>query len=101
LWDEFEMLVKMVDNPDEMNTVDEDPDVFYISRTESHIDVAGWIYEFVNLSIPTHPMCDESEIGGPQCNNEVLEMLKKMNMEEEQKKSENPIWKGLDKFRNS
>jgi hypothetical protein len=46
-------------------------------------------------------MCDEREIGGPQCNKEVLEMLKKMNIEEEQKKSENPIWKGLDKFRNS
>jgi uncharacterized metal-binding protein YceD (DUF177 family) len=101
LWDEFEMLVKMVDNPEEMNEADEDPDVFYISRTESHIDVANWIYEFVNLSIPTHPMCEESEYGGSLCNKEVLEMLKRMNVEEEQKKSENPIWKGLDKFRNT
>jgi hypothetical protein len=46
-------------------------------------------------------MCEESEYGGSLCNKEVLEMLKRMNMEEEQKKSENPIWKGLDKFRNT
>jgi uncharacterized metal-binding protein YceD (DUF177 family) len=101
LWDEFEMLVKMVDDPDEMNAQDEDPDVFYIARTESHIDVANWIYEFVNLSIPTHAVCGDDEQGKSLCNPEVLDMLRKMNAEEEQKKSENPIWKGLDKFRNS
>jgi uncharacterized metal-binding protein YceD (DUF177 family) len=98
LWDDFELLVKIVDNAEEMNSADDDPDVFYIPRNESHLHVADWIYEFVNLSIPTHRMCAESEIGGPKCNKEVLEMLKKMN--EQEKKSDNPIWKGLDKFRN-
>jgi len=101
LWDEFEMLVKMVDNPEQMNEQDEDPDVFYISRTESHIDVAEWIYEFVNLSIPTHPICDDDGSGKSTCNPDVLKMLNKMNEAEETKKQENPIWKGLDKFRNS
>ncbi len=95
------MLVKMVDNPEQMNEQDEDPDVFYISRTESHIDVAEWIYEFVNLSIPTHPICDDDGSGKSTCNPDVLKMLNKMNEAEETKKQENPIWKGLDKFRNS
>ena len=99
LWDDFEVLVKMVENPDEMNKDEEDPDVYYISRTESHINVASWIYEFINLSIPLQRMCSEEELGGPQCNKEVLEMLRKLN--EEEKGSENPIWKGLDKFRNN
>jgi hypothetical protein len=43
-------------------------------------------------------MCNEDEIGGPKCNKQVLEMLKKMNDKDEQ--TQNPIWKGLDKFRN-
>ncbi len=98
LWEDFEVLVKMVDNPDEMNDEEEDPDVFYISRGESHLNVAGWIYEFINLTIPNHKMCDENEMGGPQCNKEALEMLKKMN--ESEKQADNPIWKDLDKFRN-
>ncbi len=98
LWDDFEVLVKMVDNPDELNNNDEDPDVFYISRTESHLYVGDWIYEFVNLSVPTHRMCDEKDISESKCNIEVLKMLQQMN--DESNKTENPIWKGLDKFRN-
>ena len=40
---------------------------------------ADWIYEFINLSIPMQRMCSEEEMGGPYCNKEVLEMLKKMD----------------------
>lgn len=98
LWDEFNVVVKLVDNPDEMNEKGEDPDVYYISRTESHLFVGDWIYEFVNLSIPLQRMCNEEEIGGPHCNKEVLEMLRKMNTGNEQ--TTNPIWKDLDKFKN-
>ncbi len=98
LWDDFEVLVKLVDDPEKMNDEEEDPDVFYISRGESHLNVENWIYEFITLSVPTHRMCPEEQVGGPQCNKEVLEMLRKMN--ETENKSQNPIWKGLDKFRN-
>lgn len=97
LWEEYNMVVKMVDNPAEMNETDEDPDVFYISRTESHINVEDWIYEFINLSIPMQKMCKEDEIGGPQCNVEVLEKLKKM--EDDARSDTNSIWKGLEKFK--
>ncbi len=102
LWDEFKMLVKLVDNPDEMNEQEEDPDVFYLSRTESHLQVGDWIYEFVVLSIPLQRMCSKEEMGGPQCNKEVLQKLKQM--EEEAKQTENnanALWKGLDKFKNN
>lgn len=99
LWDDFEVLIKLADDPDKMNQEEEDPDVYYISRGESHINVEGYIYEFITLSIPTHRMCSPEEFGGPKCNQEVLEMLKKMNDPDGDAK--NPIWKGLDKFRNS
>jgi uncharacterized metal-binding protein YceD (DUF177 family) len=98
IWDEFNMLVKLVENPDEMNEQEEDPDVFYISRTESHMDVGNWIYEFVLLSFPIQKMCSEEEMGGPQCNKEVLAKLKDMETSENQDNA-NQIWKGLDQFR--
>ncbi|HMO32569.1 MAG TPA: DUF177 domain-containing protein [Lacibacter sp.] len=97
LWDEFEMLVKMTDEPDVMNEEEENPDVFYISRTESHLHLKNWIYEFINLSIPMHKMCKESEMGGPHCNKEVLARLARLNPQPAEDKS---IWKDLDKFRN-
>ena len=98
LWDEFNIIVKMVEEPELMNEQEEDPDVYYIGRGESHVNVENWIYEFINLSIPMQRMCKEDEVGGPQCNLEVLEKLKKM--EEDAKSAEtNFIWKGLDQFK--
>ena len=97
LWEEFKVMVKLVDNPDEMNEQEEDPDVYYISRSESHLHLADWIYEFINLSIPMQKMCPPDEVGGPQCNKEVLERLAKIEVKKDEK---NPLWKGLEKFRN-
>jgi uncharacterized metal-binding protein YceD (DUF177 family) len=99
LWDEFNMVVKMVDNPEEMNDNEEDPDVFYISRTESHLHLNEWIYEFVSLSVPMQKKCADEAMGGPQCNVEVLEKIREMEANA-QKGGENDIWKGLDKFKN-
>jgi len=98
LWDEFNIVVKLVDDPDVMNGQEEDPDVYYISRGESHLHLADWIFEFVNLSIPMQKMCKPEEIGGPHCNKEVLDMLRKMD--EDNQREGNPIWKGLEKFKN-
>jgi len=96
LWDEFNLVVKLVDNPDEMNQQEEDPDVHYIGRTESHLHVADWIYEFINLSLPMTKMCSEDELGGPHCNKAVLEQLKKMQPEDH---NANALWKGLEQFK--
>jgi uncharacterized metal-binding protein YceD (DUF177 family) len=97
LWDEFNIVVKMVEDPELMNEQEEDPDVYYISKGESHLRVADWIYEFINLSIPMQRMCTEEEIGGPHCNKEVLAMLKKLDARDQS--AVNPVWKGLEKFK--
>ena len=97
LWDEFKLVIKQVENPEEMNQMEEDPDVFYISRTESHIHLADWIYEFILLSIPNQRMCKEEEMGGPQCNKEILAMLKKM--QSSAMENNHPLQKGLEKFK--
>ena len=99
LWDDFNVLVKMVDNPEEMNQQEEDPDVFYISKTESHLYLNEWIYEFVSLSVPTQKLCTEEEFGGPLCNKEVLGKLREMEVNEDADNA-NAIWKALEKFKN-
>jgi uncharacterized metal-binding protein YceD (DUF177 family) len=99
LWDDFNITVKIVEDPEIMNGQEDDPDVYYISRGESHIDVANWIYEFINLSIPMHKTCGFENMDGPHCNKAALDILKRMEPEETEKK-DNPIWKDLDKFKN-
>ncbi|MGN6539383.1 MAG: YceD family protein [Ginsengibacter sp.] len=97
LWDEFKLVVKQVTNPEEMNQNEEDADVFYISQTESHLHLAGWIYEFILLSVPNQRMCSEDEMGGPQCNKEILAMLKKMKSTVTE--NNHPFEKGLEQFK--
>jgi uncharacterized metal-binding protein YceD (DUF177 family) len=98
LWDEFHILVKLVEDPAQMNEQEEDPDVYYLSKGESHLQIADWIYEFINLSIPVQRTCSEEKMGGPNCNQEVLALLKNLNSKEAKKK-ENQLWKGLEKFK--
>lgn len=100
LWDEFNITVKMAEEPELMNDQEEDPDVYYISRSESHLNVSNWIYEFINLSIPMHKVCNYENADGPNCNREALKMLKKMENETEKPKTGDAIWKGLDQFKN-
>lgn len=99
LWDEFNITIKMVEEPELMNSQEDDPDIYYISRGESHINVEAWIYEFINLSIPMQKVCGFEKMDGPHCNPSARDMLKKLEPEEDPKK-ENPIWKGLEQFKN-
>lgn len=97
LFDEFAITVKMVEEPEAMNDQEEDPDVYYISRGESHIDVKNWIYEFINLSIPMQRTCEYENMDGPHCNPAARDLLNGMRPEEGPK--ENPLWKGLQQFK--
>jgi uncharacterized metal-binding protein YceD (DUF177 family) len=97
LFEDFTVTIKAVENPEEMNDSEEDPDVFYISRGESHLQVAPMIYEFINLSVPTQKECEFENMDGPYCNAAAREALMKMRMKEGQE--QNPLWKGLEKFK--
>ncbi|MBV8252554.1 MAG: DUF177 domain-containing protein [Chitinophaga sp.] len=99
LWDDFHHVVKLVDNPEEMAESEEDPDVSYISRTESHLNVADLIYEFIHLSIPMQHIHPDTADGKSGCDPKVIEMLERMNQQAKEK--DNPIWKGLDKFKDN
>ncbi len=98
LWEEFKMMIKLVDNPEELNDQEEDPDVYYISKGESHLHLADWIHEFVTLSIPMQKRCAENDMGESQCNIDVLKKL--ANMENEiSKEHNNPLMQQLKKFK--
>ena len=93
LFDEFSVTVKMVENPEVANDQEDDPEVYYISKGESHLDVKGWIYEFINLSIPMQKTCEYENMDGPYCSPEARELLNGMRAADGEK--ENPIWKDL------
>ena len=97
LFDEFVVTVRMVEDPEIMNEQEGDPDVYYIARGESHLDVKDWLYEFINLSIPMQRTCEYENMDGPFCNAVAREVLN--NLKTEENGGSNPIWKGLEKFK--
>ncbi len=100
LWDDFQVTVKIADEPEKLNEEEGDPDVYYISRGESHLNLENWIYEFINLSIPMHKTCGYENADGPQCNREAIEKLKNLDVSQSKTETSNPVWKGLERFKN-
>ena len=88
LWDEFDLLVKLIGDEDDAAEPDDEADVAFISRNETVIDIAAWVYEFVMLSVPLHKVHPDSG-----CNPEALRLLNELSASEEL--PEHDIWKGL------
>lgn len=97
VWDEFNMVVKLVEDPSLLEA-DDDPNVAYLSRHESLLQVADWIYEFSLLSVPMQRIHPDNNEGKSGCNPKALKMLDEMK--QRSGKEENPVWKDLDKFKN-
>ena len=97
LFEEFVITVKMAEEPEVMNDQEEDPDVYYISKGESHLNVKTWIYEFINLSIPMQKTCEFESMDGPYCNATARALLNGLKVEGNEQ--ENPIWNDLKKFK--
>ena len=91
----FWFLKSKVNEEGEKEKEDED-DVVFIPRSETVLDVAEWIYEFIMLSIPIQHIHPDKEDGSEGCNPEALKLLKKMTDDAQPAKT---IWKGLDAFK--
>lgn len=91
LWDEFDMMVKIVDDEAVNNKSDEDAEVVYIGRSDSYLEIADMLYECIRLSIPmqrVHPLNSE---GQSTCNPNALRLLEENNPQQ----TPNPIWDAL------
>jgi len=89
LWDEFELLVKQIEDSEVSKKTEDDAEVAYIARSESILDVSNWIYEFIILSVPIQHIHPDDEHGKSTCNPDVLEILKKQHNREPRQEGAN------------
>ena len=75
LWDEFELVVKIIDDELVAKKTEEDAEIGYIGRSESLLDVSTWIYEFIILSVPIQHIHPDDEQGKSTCNQQALAIL--------------------------
>lgn len=73
---------------------DDSDEIIFLDEEAYEIDLSEIIYEFINLEIPLHKICEE---GGKVCNPEMENYLGHVNDEPENEID--PRWSGLSKLK--
>ncbi|MCX6198883.1 MAG: DUF177 domain-containing protein [Bacteroidetes bacterium] len=93
IFGDYTCYVKYAEDP---NAMQDEPDVIYIGREESVIDVSQLAYEYINLCLPMQLIGCDKPGEEPQCNKEVLKFLS----EETKKEEADPRWEALKNLKN-
>lgn len=92
------VLLKM--SEEDYDTSDE---IVTLSKNDYEINVANFIYEFINLAVPIVHIHPDLENGEPGCNKEVLKIIKKLSVSEQSDSKtivqHDPRWDALKKLR--
>lgn len=94
IFGDYTCYVKFTEDP---KAVNEEPDVLFISREQTVIDLSQLVYEYVNLCLPIQKMGCENPGKEPQCNTEVL---KHLTHEKSKDEDTDPRWAALKKLKN-
>ncbi|HQV01299.1 MAG: DUF177 domain-containing protein [Bacteroidia bacterium] len=86
-----------------LQAAEEDVDVMVIPNTETHINLAQYIYEYVMVAIPMHQVHPTDNAGRSQCNQTFLKQIEKRKDESAQLKQQtsDPRWDILKQLNNN
>jgi len=76
----------------------EDDEIITLGRNDHEINIAGLIYEYVNVSLPFIANCS-NQGDGKQCDEEMLKNLDKLSVNDEQEEQADPRWEALKKLK--
>ncbi|MBD1393684.1 YceD family protein [Mucilaginibacter glaciei] len=76
----------------------EDDEIITLGKNDHEINVAGLIYEYVNVALPFIAECS-NEGNGKQCEEEMLDNLRKLSVNDEQAEQADPRWDALKKLK--
>jgi len=95
IFGDYVCYIKFAEDPSKMN---DEPEVMYIGREQTVIDVSQLIYEYVNLCLPIQKMGCEKPGEEPQCDKEMLKHLNAGAKKETNE--EDPRWAALKNLKN-
>lgn len=77
-------------------TADEVSDeLVIIPRSESHLDLKQYIYEFISLAVPCQKYHPEDENGNSACNPDMIKRLNEIQATEHEEQATDPRWDKL------
>jgi uncharacterized protein len=85
-----QQIAKFSDEP-----VDEDEEVMNLTKNDHEINIAGLIYEYINVAVPFIATCG-NEGKTPYCDKDMLDRLNKLSAGDEQPEQQiDPRWDAL------
>ena len=76
----------------------EDEEITVLTKNDHEINIAGLIYEYINVALPFITVCD-NEGETPYCDKEMLDNLNKLTANTEQNEAADPRWDALKKIK--
>ncbi len=77
--------------------IGEDEEIIVLTKNDHEINIAGLVYEYINVAIPFITVCDDMG-KTPWCDNETLESLNKLLTKTEDEEKADPRWDALKKL---
>ncbi len=77
---------------------EEDPDIITLPRDQNELDMAQYLYDYINLALPIKRMHPDDKDGNSTCDPAMLGKLKEHLVDEEV--AEDPRWADLKKLMN-
>jgi uncharacterized metal-binding protein YceD (DUF177 family) len=78
--------------------VGQDEEIITLSKNDHEINIAGLIYEYINVAMPFITVCID-EGNTPYCDKDMLASLNKLTVNNEQTEQPDPRWDALKKFK--
>jgi uncharacterized protein len=79
-------------------SVDEDEEIITLTKNDHEIDIAGLIYEYVNVAAPFIAVCSD-EGKTPYCDKEMLDRLNALQQGGDENTKTDPRWDALKKIK--
>jgi len=78
--------------------IDEDDEIIVLTKNDHEVNIAGLIYEYINVALPFITVCID-EGNTPYCDKEMLDNLSKLSANTEQSGQADPRWDALKKIK--
>ncbi len=78
--------------------IDEDDEIIILTKNDHEVNLAGLIYEYINVALPFITVCND-EGKTPYCDKEMLKKLNELSANTEQNEQADPRWDALKKFK--
>jgi uncharacterized metal-binding protein YceD (DUF177 family) len=76
----------------------DDEEIITLTKNDHEINIAGLIYEYINVAAPLIAVCSEKG-NTPYCDREMLDRLEKLSASDEQTEQPDPRWDALKKIK--